>query len=204
MEKNIEKTFVKAISVNSTLKVKVSLSSLSNQLPYFSITGELREKGRLESCGCLHDEIKKHFLELEPLLQWHLTSIKEPMHYIANSLYWFGFTASEWKDADYMKIRVEAAKSTCVYDRLSGNKFILNDEYFAIIDTLEPETESYFLLKEKAEKFLNKRKPALMKKFDFDMSKFFGFTNYIRFASQFGESYYARIDTPVNKIAAGD
>jgi hypothetical protein len=68
----------------------------------FAITGEvytmmkrpgekaIREDGRwywLDSCGCIHDTIAKHFPNLVPLLKWHLTSTDEPMHYIANTIY---------------------------------------------------------------------------------------------------------------------
>lgn len=40
-----------------------------------------------ESCGCLHEDISKHFGELKPFIKWHLVSSDEPMHYLANTLY---------------------------------------------------------------------------------------------------------------------
>ena len=58
----------------------------------FAITGNLyRDKKNgyktLESCGCMHDDIAKHFPDLAPLIKWHLTSTDGPMHYVANTVY---------------------------------------------------------------------------------------------------------------------
>jgi len=53
----------------------------------FAITADIYRKNRLESCGCQHDEIVKHFPTLEPLIKWHLTSTNGPMYYIANTVY---------------------------------------------------------------------------------------------------------------------
>lgn len=56
----------------------------------FSITGEIWRQGNqrdCESCGCIHDEIAKHFPELKPYLKWHLMSSDGPMYYIANTIY---------------------------------------------------------------------------------------------------------------------
>lgn len=39
------------------------------------------------SCGCLHDDIKKHFPEFKHLIKWHLTSSEMPMYYFENTLY---------------------------------------------------------------------------------------------------------------------
>lgn len=55
-------------------------------------TGEptVQHNGRtlwLNSCGQLHDEIRKHLPELAPYLKWHLVSEDGPLHYIANTLY---------------------------------------------------------------------------------------------------------------------
>lgn len=60
----------------------------------FSLTAEIwkarngkRVGNDCESCGCLHDDIAKHFGELKPYIKWHLVSSDEPMHYLANTLY---------------------------------------------------------------------------------------------------------------------
>ena len=56
------------------------------------ITAPSRVKGRREDIagGCLHDDIAKVFPELASLIPWHLTSAREPMHYIANAVYFAG------------------------------------------------------------------------------------------------------------------
>jgi|TARA_R100001530_G_scaffold31707_2_gene24883 hypothetical protein len=58
----------------------------------FSITGETYRKAKngqwvWDSCGCIHDDIAKHFPKLAPFIKWHLTSADGPMHYIANTVY---------------------------------------------------------------------------------------------------------------------
>ena len=56
----------------------------------FSITGEIWLKKRTrdcETCGCIHEEIEKHFPQLKHLIKWHLMSTHEPMHYIENTVY---------------------------------------------------------------------------------------------------------------------
>lgn len=54
----------------------------------FSITAETRYKGREDSFGCLHDEIKEFFPEFAYLIPWHLCAVDGPLHYIANTIYW--------------------------------------------------------------------------------------------------------------------
>lgn len=59
----------------------------------FAITGEICTlNGRIESCGCLHEDIAKHFPELAPFIKWHLSSTDGPMHYVANTMYHAGDT----------------------------------------------------------------------------------------------------------------
>lgn len=61
----------------------------------FSITGELwratkdgRRKGRdCLACGCLHDDIAKHFHELAHVIPWHGVTTDGPLLYIENTLY---------------------------------------------------------------------------------------------------------------------
>lgn len=63
----------------------------------FSITAEITTvHGRDYMGGCCHDEVAKHFPKLAPFIKWHLTSTDGPMHYVANTLYWLGY--SGWCD----------------------------------------------------------------------------------------------------------
>lgn len=62
----------------------------------FSITATIDEKRgsgwREFAGGMCHDDVEKHFPELAPYLKWHLTSTDGPMHYVANTLYWLGYS----------------------------------------------------------------------------------------------------------------
>lgn len=67
-----------------------------NKHETFSITGEVRylytlageeAAGRVESCGCVHEDIAAAFPELARFIPWHLVSTPGPMHYAANTLY---------------------------------------------------------------------------------------------------------------------
>lgn len=66
-----------------------------NSAPYFSITADIDRKdgnGKWveDSCGCLHDEIAKHFPgQFDDLIALHLSDINGvPMHAEANGWYW--------------------------------------------------------------------------------------------------------------------
>lgn len=81
----------KTLADGSKIVVTYGMEYLKgNPLPYFSITGEIRDKHNImECCGCLRDEIALHFPHLVPLITWHLCNQDgTPMHYIANGLYW--------------------------------------------------------------------------------------------------------------------
>lgn len=61
----------------------------------FAITADvkdlsIRNGNRFVAGGCLHDDIKRFFPELAPLIKWHLTSTDGPLHYVANTVYLAG------------------------------------------------------------------------------------------------------------------
>ena len=64
-----------------------------NSTAYFSLTGSIhRNEGgywKEDSCGCIHEEISKHFPDLAPYVRWHLTGWDGPMHYEANASFWW-------------------------------------------------------------------------------------------------------------------
>jgi len=80
------------VSFRITAKVRYD-DNCGNGHNSFAITGEIERKreGKNgwadDSCGCLHEEIVKHFSELAPLIKWHLCSSDGPMHYIDNTIY---------------------------------------------------------------------------------------------------------------------
>lgn len=58
----------------------------------FSITGSIdikRTSGSWKdySGGCIHEDIAKHFPELQKYIKWHLVSSDGPLHYISNTTY---------------------------------------------------------------------------------------------------------------------
>lgn len=89
LTKDQKKTFTKQISNSERMKVTVRYDDeCDNGHNTFAITADLSEHGRLVACGCLHDDIAKHFPELAHLIKWHLVSNDGPMHYVANTTYY--------------------------------------------------------------------------------------------------------------------
>jgi len=79
------------------IKVRAELVHLDgNSSAYFSITGEVDRQAKnnrwmQEKCGCIHDDIIKHFPKLQPLVDIHLSDENGvPMHAYANAGYWAG------------------------------------------------------------------------------------------------------------------
>lgn len=115
------KTPWKNIGPNERIRAEYGLVQLGNQEPYISVTGTVEEKryGRWveTGVGAMHDEIVRHFPELEELVLWHLVSPSGPMHYLANGQYWWEHILGtnryplRWYDAD----PVEAFKSAILY-----------------------------------------------------------------------------------------
>lgn len=81
------------------------IAKLHTERDYFSVTGEIYEKGRspgkptvqhptggklwLSCCGCVHDQILEAFPNVAPLVALHLSSIDGvPMHAESNGWYW--------------------------------------------------------------------------------------------------------------------
>lgn len=81
------KTFTKSFD-GYKLNVYVRFDdSCKNGHNSFSITSDLYKGNRLESYGCQHELVSKHFPELRKYIKWHLTSTDGPLHYIANTMY---------------------------------------------------------------------------------------------------------------------
>ena len=81
------------------IEANAILHKIGNQLPYFSLTGRVVEKGRESHGGAIHDEILKAFPELADIAALHLSDIDgKPMHSFENGRYWAGFT--KWEDGN--------------------------------------------------------------------------------------------------------
>lgn len=92
----------------------------------FSITGsikggEYRHYGyEINEGGCIHDQISRFFPEFKHLIKYHLMSSKGPLHYIANTIYWFN------------EGEIEFAKSSAIWGitPLDTNINLLADKLF--------------------------------------------------------------------------
>jgi len=84
----LEKRFVKQIG-DMAIIANFSLNDdCHNGHEDFSITGETRVKGKIETCGCIHEEIAKYFPELKKFISLHLCNYDgTPMYAIANGFY---------------------------------------------------------------------------------------------------------------------
>ena len=58
---------------------------------YFSITGTtFNDNGKWISSGCIHEDIMKHFPELELLIELHLNALDgKPMYFVQNSMHFY-------------------------------------------------------------------------------------------------------------------
>jgi hypothetical protein len=80
--------------------VEAGLHRIGDQAPYFSVTGELRDKSKpknsdrgLITCGAIHEGIARWFPELAPVIALHLSDHHGvPMHAVENARYWAGRT----------------------------------------------------------------------------------------------------------------
>ena len=72
-----------------------------NSFPYFTITGTIKKTDKryrdpVITCGAIHEEILKHFPQLAPLVEVHLSEADgQPMHAEANARYWAGLCTYE-------------------------------------------------------------------------------------------------------------
>ena len=69
-------------------KIEVNITTENN---YFSITGTVfDDKGKWISSGCIHEDIMKHFPELEILIELHLSDLNgKPMYFVQNSMHFY-------------------------------------------------------------------------------------------------------------------
>lgn len=80
---------------NEVITVKIRLNDeCKNGYQDFSITGEIYAAGKprtdrnIISCGCIHDDIQKHFPEFIPFIKLHLCDYDGvPMYPVANGFY---------------------------------------------------------------------------------------------------------------------
>jgi hypothetical protein len=134
---------------------------------YFSVTGQVGRGVNPEVCGCIHDEIIEAFPDLAKYIKWHLFYIeKGPFHYIANSLYYAGWT----KYIDV--IDIDLLRKQAIWGVLEGDNDIdlqslINKDMVPLTD--ENKDSRGMTLK----KVLEARLPHLIKKMNEEISQLF-------------------------------
>lgn len=121
------------------VEVEFGLHQLGEQTPYFSVTGavydrhvrrgerSVMDEERLlywmASCGQIREDIAAVFPEVVPFMRWHLTSTDQPMHYVANAIYWAEkmFGCSPWAPQSYDPDPTETFKSTTIFGALPSD-----------------------------------------------------------------------------------
>ena len=176
----MEKSFVKTgLPDNGRITATARLESLSNQAPYFSITGNFKDK-HSDMGGCIHSEIAEHFPQLAPYIRWHLTSTNGPMHYLANAMYHAGFCLGMESSRN-----LEYLASTIVYGAVEGDA----DTDLTALDG--PQLKDWLIT----------RFPALMQQFKVDMNTLFGAEVVTEVAAEPYPYDVARISTPESREA---
>jgi len=148
--KSQKKSEVKTFEENGEkYRIKVDIrydDECGNGHNTFAITGTITGPRGFYMGGCIHDEIKKHFPHLSPLIKWHLTSSDGPMHYLANTTY----LASDRDYGERKDRELDAARRSAVWreatdtdliatglaDRLRARLPALMAEFRAVIEGL--------------------------------------------------------------------
>ncbi len=109
------------------IRAKYGMSKIKDQDPYFSITGEIERYERCawreDACGCIHEDIAKHFPELKHLIKWHLFGeTAGPMHYVANAIYWWEMATARRGLESYDRDVAEAFAHTILLGAVNGEE----------------------------------------------------------------------------------
>lgn len=108
-----------------------------SQDPSFSLMGRIEREGyptgtwRDVRHGAIHEEIDAHFPELRKYLKWHLVSVKEPLHYLANAKYWWEKIkgVSQWPAQIGEPDPSTAFKETVIFGGLEGDREALQEAF---------------------------------------------------------------------------
>jgi hypothetical protein len=165
----MNKTAWKDIGNKERMRVEYGMHTIGKQAPYFSITAEQRGPRGFEAGGCLHDEIRKHFPELAPLIRWHLWDHHGPMHYSANAIFFLQlhYGVAEYCQAeDSGKDWLSVFKSHIGFDLLPSDK----TAFEALKGTLG-ESPDRNTIREHTANWLEQRKHLIVAAFDIAMAQ---------------------------------
>jgi len=111
--------------MSKTLTIKMCLSKIGNQLPYFSITAEERTDRRVTAFGCMHKEILEAHPELADMVALHLSDINGvPMHAIENGWYWLASSLDGLGEKYFHPNKEEAFDFFCKHCRIDASEGI--------------------------------------------------------------------------------
>lgn len=141
----------------ATMKVKVRYDDeCGNGHNSFAITGEVRVGRRqtIVAVGCLHEDIARLFPDLAPVIKYHLMNSDEPMYYVANTMYWLGYSGfTDGKPGSPPNL--QHARSTAVWPDMPASYVASADLPLEQLNALSASIEAELLA----------RKPGLMAEF---------------------------------------
>lgn len=130
----------------------------------FSITGAIyRGSGARAlarepiACGCIHEEIARAVPELAPLIQYHLVSSDGPLHYIANTMYWW----RQWREAGPLAQRDHLASTARYFAALANMRTSACWPDSTIDDFLRPELDVVCILLRRLPTLMHEFKAAI-------------------------------------------
>lgn len=152
--------------ISATYGIDYAFGRRHSQHPHFSVTGRIDKESHLgtwhdDGGGSFHEEVAEHFPELRKCIKWHLVSLSEPLHYLANAKYWLEKATgnSDWPDQPGEQNPLDALKKSIIFGVVDGDAEAIarfNDPH---VDFRE------------FEKWLRSRKEPLMLEFGKDMSE---------------------------------
>ena len=130
----IKRTLVHADDIS---KLVVEAGLVDKKEPYWSVTATEYDNFCFDdcvACGCMHDDILKHFPELQPVIDVHLSDTNgAPMHALANAKYFY--EQKEWKRL-FNHLRWSDSNMDKVNKAFSSN-------YHGLVEFLDKESHSH-------------------------------------------------------------
>ena len=134
----------KTLPNGNTLEIEVRFDdSCNNGYRTFAITGtETDRKGRFEAGGAIFEAggamIVEAAPELAPYTKWHLCGEDQPLHYVANTIYWveqgnleYARNSAVWHDATDEDLALDGLE-----DRLMARLPYLMAEFRCAMESL--------------------------------------------------------------------
>ena len=168
------------VNATVTYGFDVNFGKRNNQSPHFAMTIEVidpksRRSDNFLSGGADHETIKRLWPNIGKYENWHLASLPgEPMHYIANALYWLELACgiSEWEQKPHDPEPLQTFKNRINYDENSDDVSELESILAAYKDDWQSPLTKKLLrgsVKESATRWLKARAERMQERFIADM-----------------------------------